>query len=79
MPQIRLQLRPNGPSCNHVIIRNENSARILLVRTIPELREPINPKGDNHLMTQIKRIARNSGISDPALIKTHLEAQEFEY
>lgn len=79
MAQIRLQFRPNGASCNHVFIRDSASLRILMVCTIPELRAAINLKSDNPLIVQIKRIARNSGITDPALLREHLELQDFEF
>jgi hypothetical protein len=77
MPQIRLTLRPNGASCDHVIIRDTDGG-ILKVTTIPNLIAPINQKTDGLLIAQIKRLGRDSGLSG-AQLKTFLEAQNFEF
>ena len=77
MPQIRLILRPSGPACNHVQITND-VAEVLEVTTIPQLRAAVS-SSDSRLITQIKRVARDSGLTDPALLKTFLESREFDF
>jgi len=77
MPLIRIQLKPGGATCNHVVIRGE-SGQTLLVTEIARLRERVSER-DKPLVAQIKRVARDTGLTDPALLKTALETRDFDY
>lgn len=75
--QIRLNLRPAGPTCNHVELRTI-TGRVIEVTTIANLRSAPDRKSDSPLLIQIKRIARDSGITDPQLLRAELETHEFD-
>jgi len=75
--QIRIQARPGGSGCSHVHINDVNGVR-LRTYTIPELRDEVC-EGDDRLLAQIKRTARDSGITDFSLLKTYLESKDFDY
>jgi hypothetical protein len=77
MPLIVLEPRPGGTACDHVIIKTSLGRR-LRVTTIPELRTQVTRK-DDYLLAQIKRMARESGLTNLTQLRNYLESKDFDY